>query len=442
MLNNEQNNRSDALETILQGVGDQMLPPPELEKAVIAGVPYRGGIAAGIHVRKFVGAIVAYAVGIMLFLGAIMLWPRLFNTQSPVGTNFTTTPDEIQTSFPDNTDYVNDHHCTTPSVTTAPDPEHVHEYTSLTTDGNPCTEEIVTTYICKHCEHSYTETTSATGHDYQNGVCSRCGEKEPDQPVVDGSQGLEYALNGDSYTVEGIGTCTDTEIVIPAAYQGKPVTAIGDYAFSWCTELTAVTIPNSVKSIGSQAFIYCESLTSIVIPDGVLTIEDHAFSDCYSLTSVTMSDSVTSIGWSAFSYCLKLQSVRLSESLTVLEEDLFSSCQKLTSVQIPNSVTVIGMGAFSGTPLASIDIPSGVTKIDEAAFFGCRFTTILIPAKVTYIGSRAFYGCDQLTSITFDGTEAEWNAIEKGEDWDSKMPSYKVHFNAIETEPDAIDLRN
>jgi hypothetical protein len=41
------------------------------------------------------------------------------------------------------------------------------------------------------------------------------------------------------------------------------VTRIGSEAFYWCSALTSITIPNSVKNIGYMAFIYCSSLTSI-----------------------------------------------------------------------------------------------------------------------------------------------------------------------------------
>ena len=47
------------------------------------------------------------------------------------------------------------------------------------------------------------------------------------------SEGLVYKLNddGESYTVLGLGECTDTNIIIPATYEGKPVTTIGNQAF-------------------------------------------------------------------------------------------------------------------------------------------------------------------------------------------------------------------
>lgn len=102
------------------------------------------------------------------------------------------------------------------------------------------------------------------------------------------SEGLAYELSDDEtyYSVIGIGSCTDIDIIIPSTYEGKPVTTIGE-----------------------GAFYGCDSLTSVVIPDNVTTIGDKAFSDCSSLTSVVIGDSVTAIGEDAFSYCKSLTDV-------------------------------------------------------------------------------------------------------------------------------------
>ena len=133
-----------------------------------------------------------------------------------------------------------------------------------------------------------------------------------------------------------------TEYTIPR----YSVTSIGDYAFYFCGSLTNITIPDSVTSIGENAFYNCSNLTSVyisditawcniefsywtanplcnkaklylnytevtelTIPDSVTSIGDYAFYGCSSLTSVTIPDSVTSIGYYAFRYCSSLKSV-------------------------------------------------------------------------------------------------------------------------------------
>ena len=127
------------------------------------------------------------------------------------------------------------------------------------------------------------------------------------------------------------------------------MTSIGGYAFSSCSGLTSVTIPNSVSSIGLGAFRDCSGLTSFIIPNSVTSIGDYAFEYCSGLTSVTISNSLTSIGWR-----------------------VFSNCTGLTSVTIPNSVTSIGIAAFQGcSGLTSIAIGSGIEDIGNQAFADC-----------------------------------------------------------------------
>ena len=101
------------------------------------------------------------------------------------------------------------------------------------------------------------------------------------------SKGLAFVSNGDGTCyVSGIGTCTDTDIIIPDTYESLLVTRIGDYAFSYCTGLAYIDIPDAVKYIGQSAFAGCNSLTSIVIHDSVISIGGYAFSNCTALTDV------------------------------------------------------------------------------------------------------------------------------------------------------------
>ena len=111
------------------------------------------------------------------------------------------------------------------------------------------------------------------------------------------SEGLEYTLlEDDTYEVSGIGTCTDTDIVIPETYNGKAVTMIGESAFYNCYRLTSVEIGDSVTMIGESAFDYCRSLTSVVIPDSVTSIGNYAFNGCYKLVEVVNKSPYITVG--------------------------------------------------------------------------------------------------------------------------------------------------
>ena len=188
----------------------------------------------------------------------------------------------------------------------------------------------------------------------------------------------------------------NTEIVIE---EGTLDIASG--AFSDCSGLISVTIPNSVKSIGGLAFDGCTSLSSVIIPNSVTSIEGSAFYGCKGLTSVIIGDGVTSIGRWAFGSCSSLTSVSIGNNVTSIDEQTFYCCTSLNSVTIPNSVTSIGREAFYGcTSLTSVFIGNSVTSISNSAFYDCSsLTSVTIPNSVTSIGESAFSSCEGLTSV-------------------------------------------
>ena len=299
-----------------------------------------------------------------------------------------------------------------------------HDFDVVTVEPT-CTEEGYTQKTCKHCGlvektdypsmgHSWTTTYSydETHHWID---CEKCDEvKDYGEHVEKDSNtctvcnkklysaGLKYELNEDgvSYSVVGIGTCTDTDIIIPAKHKGLPVTAIGDYAFDLCN-LTSVVIGDSVATIGERAFWECYFLTSVKIPDLVTTISDSAFASCPNLMSVEFGASVTTIGDSAFFNCLNLTGVEIPNSLITMGDAVFSKCTNLTSIKIPDLVTAISDSAFANcTNLTSVEIGSSVTTIGNSAFANCtNLTSVEFGASVTTIGHDAFNSCDSLMSV-------------------------------------------
>ena len=182
---------------------------------------------------------------------------------------------------------------------------------------------------------------------------------------------------------------------------GSSVTSIGDLAFRGCKVLTSVDIPNNVTTIGEWTFAFCNSLSSVTLGNGVTTIGEKAFTSCKSLFSINIPNSVTSIGDQAFYLCDSLTSVTLGNSVTSIESSTFCGCKSLSSINIPNSVTSIGDYSFLGcSSLTSITLGNSVTNIGYAAFSSCAFTSITIPNSVTTIGDYAFNLCSSLTSIT------------------------------------------
>lgn len=262
-------------------------------------------------------------------------------------------------------------------------------------------------------------------------ICSLCG--------LSCSDGLVYEMVGSAYKITGIGTCTDSNLVIPKYYQGVPVTYIDENAFRGCSSISTVTMFDNITSIGSYAFFTCSGLTSVTIPDSVTSIGDLAFEGCSGLTSITIPDSVTSIGSAAFSDCADLTSITIGNSVTSIGDQAFYNCSGLTSITIPDRVTSIGGGAFDNcSKLTRVTIPDSITKIGKDAFAGCQnlqynefgnakylgnagneylvlvkarstsITSCSIDDKCAIILENAFKGCDGLTEIHYNGDLTGW----------------------------------
>lgn len=230
-------------------------------------------------------------------------------------------------------------------------------------------------------------------------VTLAAGDLWADTEVVNGIE-WTYRINGETAEIgygngrSAISTNTTGSLTIPTTLGGKPVTSIGAYAFSGCSGLTGVTIPDGVMSIGKNAFARCRGLTSMTIPDSVTNVTAGAFSSCPNISSLTIPQCVCADRLSkVFSAKKKITDIVISPGVTNIGDHAFSYCSALRSVTIPDGVTCIGKEAFySCGKLTSVTIPDGVTSIGELAFFLCvRLTVVEIPSSVTTIGRKAFY---------------------------------------------------
>ena len=231
-----------------------------------------------------------------------------------------------------------------------------------------------------------------------------------------------YNVNKDG-TAELAGySLAEGAFTIPSEIDGRSIVSIATNAFSGCTGITSVTIPNCVTNIGASAFSGCSGIGSfivgagnpayssvnglllskdgkvlvggvngnVIIPEGVTRIGAYAFDSRSGLTSVTIPDSVRSIGGYAFYNCKNLVgAMTIPDGVTRIEDFTFYNCSGLTSMTIPNTVTSIGSSVFRG----------------------CKgFTGIMtIPPSVTSIGTAAFYGCSNLKGVNIEDVAAWCN---------------------------------
>jgi hypothetical protein len=222
-----------------------------------------------------------------------------------------------------------------------------------------------------------------------------------------------------------------TSITLP-----NSIIDIGESAFSSCSGLIGtLVLPNNIKTIRSKAFEFCRGLTNITIPNNVEYIGNDAFFACNGLMGIlTIPDSVKSIGQSAFFGCNKLTSIIIGSGLESMGIIVFCSCTSIEDIIVsdsnsyyksenhclltkdgktlvfgcknsilPQGLTTIGYCAFSYcTELTNIVIPDTVTTIGIEAFEDCiNLKSLVIPSNVKSIGEFAFEDCSSLSnSIT------------------------------------------
>lgn len=245
---------------------------------------------------------------------------------------------------------------------------------------------------------------------------AREGEKKMQELVSE--NGMTLTWDGKPLDTE---TVTDSGLYVQSIMLEEGIETVGSNAFCH-TRATSLTLPATLTEIGGRAFAYCREITEMNWPQNTLRrIGDEAFAGCFGLTELTLTGDGLIIGAYAFSPSA-LKSVTLGEGVTEVGANAFADIRSLDALHIGDSVTLLGAYAFVSDSHLKVTFGenSRLSRMEDGALNRPLVDTTL-PHGITYIGEYGLYGDE----ISYAGTMAEWEAIEKHEKWCSD--SITVH---------------
>ena len=244
------------------------------------------------------------------------------------------------------------------------------------------------------------------------------GHKHIYAKLAQGTEGLVFTQYGEAYTVTGY-TGKNMSVVVPAEWNGLPVTAIGCGVFAGFN-LESLTIPFTgaemngttnthfgyifgANSYSSNSSFVPSSLKTVIITGGN-TIGDNAFTNCSGIKSISIPESVTSISDSAFDGCKGLTEVYWNATDCTngsWSQGVFAGCDALETVVIGENVHSIPYGIFTECtgPKTIYWNATDCISVERHAFYNCMVQKVVFGENVQSIPEDAFYRCPGLTSV-------------------------------------------
>ena len=329
-----------------------------------------------------------------------------------------------------------------------------HQFKESIADAS-CVEKKARVFTCQVCKYSYNEETEQQGtlHQYEAQVkkptmneggyteytCKLCDDRYKDSftDPLHFSTGLSYKKVSDGYLLIGVGSCKDSEIVVPSVNeQGGQVVGIEANAFKG-SKVTKITVLDGIWRVEANAFAGCSTLKELVIGESV-ELADGAFGGIGQLERLTvcLGESCPDFDFANLKYLgvvgqmspftaerlrkhSALEEVEVFEGVTRIPEGAFYECANLKKLSLPTSLKEIGNNAFSKTGLTSLYIPGSVETTEgftsclqlkevvmgeglksSLSFSGCTtLEKVSLPSTLQTVSPNAFEGCTALTSL-------------------------------------------
>ena len=209
------------------------------------------------------------------------------------------------------------------------------------------------------------------------------------------SEGLAFYITGGKAYITGLGTCTDSDIVIPTTYNGYPVIGLSGAGVFASSSITSIYFPEGFQRFSNEGVKNCSNLTTIYVPSTINSIAVNCFYNCPLLKNVYFNGTPDEY--------LNLPNVnRMPSSINTLR---YFDGSLVTDLVVDTATTIPVNMFYGSSTLTTAYLGNSVTTINGDAFAYCsNLVTVDIGTGITYIGGETFYNCYALTSLTIRAT--------------------------------------
>ncbi len=207
----------------------------------------------------------------------------------------------------------------------------------------------------------------------------------------------------------------------------------GELSYAEAAAVTSVTLGPFYENTMITSFNEFRYFTGI-------TGFSHAFSNCSNLWKISLPNSLTLIDFISFEGCENLTIVNMGNNVTHIGERAFRGCSSLKTIQLSNSLELIGDSAFGDCGFEYILIPDSVTTIGDYAFGDSNLINVTIGLNVTSIGQRAFFSCTSLENVYCKAVIPPSLGVDAFKTFNGSKPNCIIHsLQAIYVPSECVD---